>query len=337
MGFIDHEERRIARYSARHFGNLVKLPDSLLEVITAGLSKKIPLEYYILPLHEREGGNGKGGPATELCFSAEKQGRIYPGVTVIVPSSGNTVLNVIYRRRAWGIAKVVPVLKRTVPLGKQVQLLVPGGDDVHIEYPREGQTTIERAIELEREGIGVFLNQYGDPASIIGQFPVMDHIINEMESRDEDLCAFGSALGTTSMTCAAFERLNDAFPGTHIIGGACMDGSVPGARTVAELEEGIEFDWKTALGPLGPVLCGQYASFATSRKMVEMTSRVFGPSCGMAVVASTQRFQSLFESGELEKYVHLNRHGKYTVVMPSMDTSLVYADEYAKVLGLGGK
>ena len=253
MRLVDHEERRLARYSARHFGNLVRLPDFLLDALTAGFSKKIPLEIYVLPLHERGGGNGKAGPATELCFNAEKQGRIYPGVTVIMPSSGNTVLNVIYRRRAWGIAKVVPVLKRSVPLGKKIQLLVPGGDDVRIEYPREGQSTIERAIELEEEGVGAFVNQYAERASIIGQFPVMDHIICEMESRDEDLCVFGSALGTTSMTCAAYERLNDAFPGMHIIGGVCADGPVPGARTLVEVEQDIKFDWKTAVGPLGPV------------------------------------------------------------------------------------
>ena len=71
--------------------------------------------------------------------------------------------------------------------------------------------------------------------------------------------------------------------------------------------------------------------------MIEVTSRVFGPTCGMAVDAVIQRFSALVEKDELEKYVHRNRHGKYTVVVPSMDMSIVYPDEYAKALGLGGE
>ncbi|HUC01345.1 MAG TPA: PLP-dependent lyase/thiolase [Candidatus Paceibacterota bacterium] len=333
MGLIDFELRRKVLTSINHFAPLVKLPESIKDSV-ADLRGSERLEIYVLPLHEGEGGNGKRFPAVQLCLDAEKEGRIYPGVVAIVPGSGNTAVNFAYSKDAFGIKKVIAVMNSSVPDGKKAQLLVPGAE---IEYPRPGQTTLERAAELEREGVGVFINQYKERGSIKGQNRTMYHLINEMESMDEVPSFFSAAMGTTSMICAAYETLKNAFPKLHIIGGACKDkdNPVPGVRTVTDVERDISFDWKSVIGAHGPVLCSSYDSFAMSRKMILAVRRLFGPSCGTAVQAGLQRFRSLSESGELEEYT--NPHGKYILIAPSIDMSLTYGDEYMKVLKLGQK
>lgn len=123
--FVDHEKRRQIEYSFNHLPSLVLMPDSIKEPI-----KDIPesedLEIFLLALHQTDGATGKAMPAYALLKKAEKEGRVYPGCTVVIPSSGNTALSVGWDMSAFGIANTIAVMNEDTPEGKKAQLGFPG-------------------------------------------------------------------------------------------------------------------------------------------------------------------------------------------------------------------
>jgi cysteine synthase len=332
MARIDPECRTQVFRSLNTFSPFVRVPDWVIQASLGDIPESKLLEVFILPLQDGDGGNGKRFSAHQLCINAEKEGRIHPGSTVLLPGSGNTGVNIAYGKDAYGLEKVIAIIDPiSVPESKVAQLIMAGAK---IAYPREKQTTLELAQELEDRGLGVFMNQYKEKGGPEGQLRTMNYIISEMESMDEDLSFFACAAGSTAMLCAAGERLPDAFPNVHIIGGIYekKEEPVPGARTLEAIKRDISFDWRKVVDPLGLLACDQFSAFNTNRILNSATRRLFGPTCGLALEAGVRRFRYFAERKELEQFI--NPHGKYPMVVTSMDMSLGYPQEYMKVLPL---
>jgi|GEM_PF-2113301 cysteine synthase len=331
MAHIDQEYRREFYESLKDIPPLVRLPDSMMGSI-ADLPEAKLLEVYTVWLHHQDRSNGKRFSVAQLMLDAEKAGRIYPGATAIMASSGNAVVNLGYNSDAWGLERVIAVVNKSISEGKKSQFLIAG---CYIAYPREGQTPIERAIELEKAGVGRFINQYLEVGAILGQKKgPMEHIIREMGRMGKTLSFASIAAGTCATICAA-ELLKEVYPWMQIIGVGCEDKIVPGARTLADIERDITFGWRKAIGEENDlVLCDQYSAFARSAENVEKKGGLFGPTWGLALEGFFRRFRHLSERRELERFINLQ--GKYVAVIPSMDMPIVYP-EYNVILGLEKK
>jgi len=335
MACIDQDIRTQMLRSLSDFSPLVPVPHWVIEASLGDIPESKDIRLFILSLHDRDGGNGKRFSAHQLCLDAEREGRIYPGATVIVPGSGNTGANIAYKRAAYGIESVIAIIDQsTVPMSKVAQLIMAGAQ---IAYPRPGQTTLDAARELEAMGVGTFINQYAEKGARDGQIRTMNYIIQEMEIMGQPLSFFLAAAGSTAMLCAAGERLPDAFPNIQIVGSVYREKNepVPGARTLAAIERDISFDWRSAVGPLGLVPCDQRPSFAMSKTLLEATTRLVGPTCGLNVLGGFHRFRYHAERGELEQY--RNPHGLFTMVAISMDMLMGYLGQYMDILNLEQK
>jgi cysteine synthase len=326
--FVDRERRRQIEYSFDHLPSLVRMPDSVKEPIS-DLPEAEDLEIFLLPLHQTDGATGKAMPAYALLTKAEKEGRVYPGCTVVVPSSGNTVLSVGWDMSAFGIEKVIAVMNEDTPEGKKAQLGFPG---VTIEHPRPKQTTLERAAEIEKETGAAYLRQYEDWASVEGHKPTMRHIITELQDRGRKLDLISVAMGTCSFLQATHDYLLDEFPGLHIIGVANDGVNTPGARNLTAIKRDIKFPWEDVLRPSGgPVLCDNISAFARSLWLMRRIGRPVGPTTGLSVEGLFRSFRYLSEQKQLGSR-------KRVAVIVSMDAASSYGPEYAAVLGkdLGG-
>jgi cysteine synthase len=328
MGKVDTEWRKEIVYGLDNLPSVILLPESL-KVSIADLPEASRLDMYQLPLYGINGRNGKAPPVYQLYEDAEWAGRIFPGRRVYFPSSGGAGLMGVYFKDAFGLDEVVIIVDKTTPPGKQAQIIVPGG---RIDYPSDGQTTLERAAQLETEGGGTFINQYRERGSIVGHKRTMNHISIQMRRRGVDLSFFCAAAGTCSTLCAGYEFLKDDFPNIQIVGVGCEGDQTPGARTLANIERDVRFAWKEAVAPYGLVFCDKTSAFAMSRKIIQRTRKPAGPTCGLAVDGFLKRFRYLSEHGELEQFA--NRQGRFPVVIAFMDASPAYGDEYMKTLNL---
>ncbi len=269
-------------------------------------------------------------PAFQLLLDAEKEGILTPETTLLVPSSGNTLVNIAYFKPAFHFKKVVGILEKNVSSGKKAQALLPGAG---IEYPaKEGQSTIERAYELQEEGGGVVLDQYKRKGSVTGHRYTMNSIARDMKERKEPPSFLCAAAGTCS-TLVAGEYLKENFPKLQVIGVGCSseEEKVPGARPLSTIERDITFPWRKAVAPFDLVLCDKHSSFARSRDFIRQTRKPVGPSSGLAVEGFLRKFRELYENRELEQFA--NSNGKYVVVFVFMDAFPAYGPDYIKVLG----
>lgn len=328
---VDQERRRQIEYSFNHLPSLVRMPESVKEPI-ADLPEAEALDVYLLPLHQTDGATGKAMPAYSLLKKAEGEGRVYPGCTIAIPSSGNTALSIGWDMSAFGIAKTIAIMNADTPDGKIAQLGFPG---VTVEFPRPKQTTLERAIELERETSAVYIRQYEDWASVEGHKPTARHIIAEMQDRGKKLSFISVAMGTCSLLQAMHDYLMDDFPNLHVIGIANEGAHTPGARTLEAIKRDIKFPWEDVVKPYGPVLCDNMSAFKRSLWLMRKIGRPVGPTTGLSAEGLFRRFRYLSEHRELEQYAV---DGKYVAIIISMDAAPSYGPEYAAVLGkdLGG-
>ncbi len=285
----------------------------------------------MLPLFGMQALNGKGIPAFKILLEEWKVGRLKPGMTVYVPSSGNTVLNVAYYASAFAIGKVVAVIDASVPIGKQVQLRLPGAI---IEHPREGQTTIEGAYELQKENGGLVIDQYKHGGSVRGHQWTMNHIALQMRNVIKQNPSFLFAGGGTCSTLVAAEQYlkQQHFKRLQVIGVACSskEEQVPGCRTLETIERDVTFDWKKAIAPDDFVFGDKKPAFEMSRALIKEGIPA-GPSFGLALEGFLRRFRELYDRGVLSNY--LNNKNRYAAIGIAMDASPAYGPEYLDVLG----
>jgi cysteine synthase len=336
MSKVDIEQlKEIERDMEHGLPSMVRLPDSLRASIK-DISEEPYVEMWAFTGGAKQGGTGKAMPVFQILKEELKAGRLTPGITAYIPSSGGAALSAAYYRQAYGIGKIVPVLEKSVPIDKQTQIVLPGDDEnVVIEHPREGQTAIERAYELQKEHGGLVINQYEHPGSVHGHKWTMDHIAREMKSKriNKIPSFFCAGAGTCSTLVAAHQYLKgNHFPNLQVVGVAVSpDQEVPGCRTLKKIQRDITFDWKKAIAPYEFVFCDRKPAFERSRNLIRKAIPA-GPSSGLALEGFFQFFRQLYEKGQLAR--HLNHKHRYVVVFMFMDGSQVYMPEYRQVLGI---
>ncbi len=211
------------------------------------------------------GGSVKDRIAKSMIETAEAEGRLLPGDTILEPSSGNTGIGLALVCRVKGY-KLRVVLPENVSVERR-QLLEIFGAEVIPSPAEEGSNgAIKVAQDLAKEGDAVFLYQYGNAANPKAHY---EGTGPEIWADCPEVDAFVAGLGTSGTLMGVGRYLKERKPGVKIVAveppagedvqglRSLEEGYIPpifdpdvlDRRFVVRLNESIE--WTRRLGEIG--------------------------------------------------------------------------------------
>ncbi|HEU5448278.1 MAG TPA: PLP-dependent cysteine synthase family protein [Acidimicrobiia bacterium] len=211
------------------------------------------------------GGSVKDRIAKSMVETAEAEGRLLPGDTILEPSSGNTGIGLALVCRVKGY-KLRVVLPENVSVERR-QLLEIFGAEVIPSPAEEGSNgAIKVAQDLAKEGDAVFLYQYGNAANPKAHY---EGTGPEIWADCPEVDAFVAGLGTSGTLMGVGRYLKERKPGVKIVAveppagedvqglrsldegyiPPIFDPDVLDRRFVVRLNESIE--WTRRLGEIG--------------------------------------------------------------------------------------
>jgi [CysO sulfur-carrier protein]-thiocarboxylate-dependent cysteine synthase len=159
------------------------------------------------------GGSVKDRIAKNMVLTAEAEGRLKPGATILEPSSGNTGIGLalVCRVRGYKLRVVLP--ENVSP--ERTQLLEIFGAEVISSPAEEGSNgAIRVAQQLAKESDCVFLYQYGNPANpdahYTGTGPEIWADVPEVD-------VFVAGLGTTGTLMGVGRYLKEKKPSVQVV------------------------------------------------------------------------------------------------------------------------
>jgi cysteine synthase len=177
-------------------------------------------------------GSIKDRPALWMVAAAEKEGRLYPGATVLEPTSGNTGISLamVCAQRGYRLICVMPENTSS----ERRQLLTLWGAEI-VSSPAAGGSNEAVAVakKLSAENPDwVMLYQYGNPANSLAHY----------ESTGPELLAdlptithFVAGLGTTGTLMGVGRYLRERVPGVKIVAAEPQYGDIVyGLRNIDE-------------------------------------------------------------------------------------------------------
>src|SRR5688500_12217059 len=159
------------------------------------------------------GGSVKDRIAKSMIETAEAEGRLLPGDTILEPSSGNTGIGLALVCRVKGY-KLRVVLPENVSVERR-QLLEIFGAEVIPSPAEEGSNgAIKVAQALAKEGDAVFLYQYGNAANPKAHY---EGTGPEIWADCPEVDAFVAGLGTSGTLMGVGRYLKEHKPGVKIV------------------------------------------------------------------------------------------------------------------------
>jgi cysteine synthase len=176
-------------------------------------------------------GSVKDRVAKSMIESAEAEGAIEPGQTVLEPTSGNTGISLamICRRRGYPLKVVMPDNVTT----ERTQLLeMYGAEIVYTEGAKGSNGAVEVALEMAKDPRYYMPYQYGNQANPRAHYE--GTAVEILEELDE-VAAFVGGLGTGGTLMGNGRRLKEHDPATLIVAAEPMQGEeVHGLRSLAD-------------------------------------------------------------------------------------------------------
>lgn len=170
-----------------------------------GLKARIiaKLEYF------NPAGSAKDRVALNMIETAEKEGTLRPGATIIEPTSGNTGIGLAFVAAARGY-RVILTMPETMSVERQQLLKAYGAQLVLTEGSRGMQGSIEKAEELKREIpesviLGQFDNEANPAAHEVSTGP---EIYRDMDGNVDIFVASVGTGGTITGTGRYLKRKN---------------------------------------------------------------------------------------------------------------------------------
>lgn len=199
---------------------LVRLPDDEIRarnnVILAKLEGNNPA------------GSVKDRPALSMIGKAEARGRIKPGDTLIEATSGNTGIALAMAAAIRGY-KMVLIMPEDLSVERRQSMAAYGAEIILTPVKGGMELARDLAEQMQREGKGVILDQFGNPDNPIAHYEgTGPEIWRDTEGR---VTHFVSAMGTTGTIMGTSRYLKEQNPAIEIVGAQPEDGSrIPGIR-----------------------------------------------------------------------------------------------------------
>ncbi|MGP8474873.1 MULTISPECIES: cysteine synthase CysM [unclassified Burkholderia] len=211
---------------------LVRLPDDEIRarnnVVLAKLEGNNPA------------GSVKDRPALSMVSKAEARGRIKPGDTLIEATSGNTGIALAMAAAIRGY-KMVLIMPEDLSIERRQSMAAYGAEIILTPVKGGMELARDLAEQMQREGKGVILDQFGNPDNPIAHYEgTGPEIWRDTEGR---VTHFVSAMGTTGTIMGTSRFLKEQNPAIEIVGAQPEEGSrIPGIRKWPEAYMPTIFD-----------------------------------------------------------------------------------------------
>ncbi|WP_175672128.1 cysteine synthase CysM [Burkholderia ambifaria] len=211
---------------------LVRLPDDEIRarnnVVLAKLEGNNPA------------GSVKDRPALSMISKAEARGRIKPGDTLIEATSGNTGIALAMAAAIRGY-KMVLVMPEDLSVERRQSMAAYGAEIILTPVKGGMELARDLAEQMQREGKGVILDQFGNPDNPLSHYEGTGPEI--WRDTDGRITHFVSAMGTTGTIMGTSRYLKEQNPAIEIVGAQPEEGSrIPGIRKWPEAYMPTIFD-----------------------------------------------------------------------------------------------
>ncbi|MBD8010157.1 cysteine synthase CysM [Acinetobacter pecorum] len=170
-------------------------------------------------------GSVKDRPAYNMIMQAEKRGQIKPGDTLIEATSGNTgiALAMVAAMRGYKMKLIMPASSSQE---RKDAMRAYGAELIESESMEHAR---DLALQMEKDGIGLVLNQFGNPDNLEAHYLTTGPEI--WEQTGGKITHFVSSMGTTGTIMGISKYLKEQNPNVQIVGLQPSEGSnIPGIR-----------------------------------------------------------------------------------------------------------
>ncbi|MFC6051404.1 cysteine synthase B [Acinetobacter sp. Ac_877] len=225
-------------------------------------------------------GSVKDRPAYNMIMQAEKRGQIKPGDTLIEATSGNTgiALAMVAAMRGYNMKLIMPASSSQE---RKDAMRAYGAELIESENMEEAR---DLALQMEKEGKGLVLNQFGNPDNVEAHYLTTGPEI--WEQTGGKITHFVSAMGTTGTIMGISKYLKEKNKEIQIVGLQPSEGSnIAGIRRWPEEYLPTIFD-RSRIDRIMDI--PQIEAEKTARQLARKEGISAGTSSGGAVWASIQ-------------------------------------------------
>lgn len=186
---------------------LVRLPDDEIRARNNVLLAKLE--------GNNPAGSVKDRPALSMISKAEARGRIKPGDTLIEATSGNTGIALAMAAAIRGY-KMVLIMPEDLSVERRQSMAAYGAEIILTPVKGGMELARDLAEQMQREGKGVILDQFGNPDNPVAHYEATGpEIWRDTEGR---ITHFVSAMGTTGTIMGTSRYLKEQNPAIEIVG-----------------------------------------------------------------------------------------------------------------------
>ena len=173
-------------------------------------------------------GSVKDRPAFYMIKEAENRGVIQPGDTLIEATSGNTGIALAMAAAVMGY-KMILIMPENSSDERKWAMQAYGAELLLVSKEASMEGARDLAIQLEQEGRGKVLNQFGNPDNPLAHYRTTGPEI--WQQTQGKVTHFVSSMGTTGTIMGTGGYLKEQNPEVQIIGLQPSEGaSIPGIR-----------------------------------------------------------------------------------------------------------
>ncbi len=225
-------------------------------------------------------GSVKDRPALSMIQRAEARGEIHPGDTLIEATSGNTGIALAMAAAIKGY-RMVLIMPDNMSVERRSAMAAFGAELVLVSRAASMEGARDLADQMQREGKGKVLNQFGNPDNPQAHYEGTGPEI--WRDTHGKVTHFVSAMGTTGTIMGTSRYLKEQNPAIQIVGVQPAEGaSIPGIRRwtpeyLPTIFEAARVDRTIDIG--------QQAAEETTRALAAREGIFAGVSSGGAVAA----------------------------------------------------
>lgn len=173
-------------------------------------------------------GSVKDRPALNMISQAERRGEIKPGDTLIEATSGNTGIALAMAAAIKGYHMIL-IMPDNMSAERRASMQAYGAELILVPAEGSMEQAIDLAREMESEGKGKVLNQFGNPDNPAAHYHgTGPEIWRDTQGR---ITHFVSAMGTTGTIMGNSRFFKEKNPDIQIVGVQPLpDAAIPGIR-----------------------------------------------------------------------------------------------------------